>query len=255
MVTANLQWLLNMTDYKVTSSAFTDVGLKRSANEDSIYENVLNGMWVVADGMGGFENGSMASKTAVEGLAALDLPEDFESACDIIAARIYEINSRIYDMSQQCGQQMGTTAAVLLIRQGKFAAIWVGDSRVYVYRRGGLFQLTVDHTHVQDLVDEGLLSPADAESHSMSHVLTRALGVEDCVSVDIVNDVLEPGDIFLICSDGLTGPVDDEQIRWIISDTHPEKASRALLDLCYENGAPDNISIILVSTKAEDHVG
>jgi len=101
---------------------------------------------------------------------------------------------------------MGTTAIALLLREGRFAVVWVGDSRAYVYRRGGLFQLSVDHTHVQDLVDEGMITAEAAIDHPMGHVLTRALGVEEDIQVDVVQDSFEVGDRFVICSDGLTGP-------------------------------------------------
>lgn len=243
-----------MTAYNLTSAGITDVGLKRIANEDAIFMNEESGFWIVADGMGGHENGRLASQTTVEGFAALQIPEKFEDAIPAIANRMYEINARLGQMSESIGGQMGTTAVALLLRGDRFAAIWVGDSRVYIYRRGGFFQLTVDHTHVQDLVDEGLLTPAQAVDHPMGHVLTRALGVQNEIQVDVVQDILEPGDRFLLCSDGLTGPVGDEQLRRLIEQDDPEQVTRRMVMAAHEFGAPDNVSVVVVMTEAEKHV-
>lgn len=243
-----------MTGYKLESAGVTDVGLKRSANEDAIFMSEETGFWVVADGMGGHENGSLASQTTVEGFAALQIPEPLDAAITTVANRMYEINDRLGQMSVSIGGQMGTTVVALLVRGDRFAAIWVGDSRAYIYRRGGLFQLTVDHTHVQDLVDEGLLTAAQAIDHPMGHVLTRAMGVQSEIQVDVVQDNLEPGDRFLLCSDGLTGPVDDEHLRRLITENDPQQISRNMVAAAYENGAPDNISVIVIMTEAGRHV-
>ena len=134
------------------------------------------GLWLVFDGMGGHENGALASRTAAHAFLDIELPEDFQSAVTLAADRMHQTNAQLAQLVQENGGgTMGTTAVGLLLRGRQFATIWVGDSRAYIYRQGGLFQLSVDHTHVQDLLDQGILSPEDAKGHPMGHVLTRAL--------------------------------------------------------------------------------
>ena len=234
--------------YNIRAAGRTDVGLVRKANEDSILMMTEQSFWLVADGMGGHANGAIASQTAVSGFKALQLSEDFEQAITEIADRVHAVNSRLSHMNVEAESgQMGTTAISLLIRGDKFAIIWVGDSRAYIYRRGGLFQISVDHTHVQDLVDEGILNPDEAKDHPMGHVLTRALGVQESVQVDVVQDMIEPGDRIILCSDGLTGPVSDEKIREIVSKNDIEDSVTQLIGQAYEGGAADNVTVIVVA--------
>lgn len=230
----------------------TDVGLVRKANEDSILLMGEQSFWLVADGMGGHANGALASQTAVSGFKALQLSEDFDEAINEIAGRMHAVNSRLAHMNKTADAgQMGTTAIALLVREDKFAIIWVGDSRAYIFRRGGLFQVSVDHTHVQDLVDEGILTADEAKDHPMGHVLTRALGVQDDVQVDVVQDVIEPGDRIILCSDGLTGPVSDTKIREIVARCSAETAVTELIAAAYDGGAADNVTVIVAAIEGE----
>ncbi len=232
----------------IHAAGLTDVGLVRKANEDSILLMTEQSFWLVADGMGGHANGALASQTAVSGFKALQLSEGFEEAINEIADRMHAVNSRLFHMNSEAEDgQMGTTAISLLVRGDKFAVIWVGDSRAYIYRRGGLFQISVDHTHVQDLVDEGILSPDEAKDHPMGHVLTRALGVQDSVQVDVVQDMMEPGDRIILCSDGLTGPVSDDKIRQIVAQGNIDIAVTDLIGAAHEGGAADNVTVIIVA--------
>ncbi len=236
-----------MIDYPYTSFGKTDTGLVRAHNEDSLLVNHEAGLWFVFDGMGGHENGALASQTAASAFEPFEVPVDFETAVTAVADRIHDVNGVLAEVAEkQSISKMGTTAVGLLLRDNRFAAVWVGDSRAYIYRSGGLFQLTVDHTHVQDLLDQGILSPADAAGHPMSHVLTRALGVEPEVQVDIVHDEAEPNDRFLLCSDGLSGPVPEEEIRQIMAMPDPQQAVDELIARAHSNGAPDNVTAIVV---------
>lgn len=231
----------------IRNAGSSDPGLKRSVNEDSILLHEDHGFWLVADGMGGHERGDVASQAAVAGFAACSLPADFESAVQEVANRFYQINHQLWEAGDPASAaHMGTTAVALLIRDKRFAVLWVGDSRAYIFRSGGLFQLSTDHTQVQELVDEGILTQEDARNHPMSHVLSRALGVAPAVQVDIVQDQLEVGDRFLLCSDGLTGPVDDNQIRILLGNPDPHAAARSLIAAAHDAGAPDNVSVIIV---------
>ena len=239
-----------MSDYLIQSACLSDPGLKRERNEDSALADDAQCFWVVADGMGGHDNGALASQTAIQGFRALQFPADFESAVRTAATRMHEVNDRLVRMRGEIGaSQMGTTAISLVIRGQRFAIVWVGDSRAYIWRRGGLFQLSTDHTHVQDLVDQGILSPFEARDHPMGHVLTRALGVQETVQVDIVEDIVEPGDRFLLCSDGLSGPVPEDVIRELVAEGSPEAAVAMLIKAAHANGAPDNVTAIVVEAQ------
>lgn len=238
---------------KVHCAGISDPGLKREINEDSILIDDNANLWAVADGMGGHENGAYASGQTVKFLAEQGIMPDFEEAKSALSRQIYAANKHIWEAGagQGAGGTMGTTLVSLIIRDQDFAVLWVGDSRAYIYRRGGLFQLSTDHTHVQDLIDEGVLSEAEAEGHPMSHVLSRALGVQETVQVDIMQDMIDAGDIFLLCSDGLTGPVDEETIREIVAGHSLEDAAKMLIEAAHGNGAPDNVSVVLVGVEGD----
>jgi len=229
----------------------SDPGLKRKVNEDSILIDDNLGLWAVADGMGGHENGEFASSHTIKCLSEQYFAPGIDDAKESLSRSIYTANKQVWEASGNLTKRgkMGTTLVSLIIRDQDFAIMWVGDSRAYIYRRGGLFQLSVDHTHVQDLIDEGLLREDEAEGHPMAHVLSRAVGVEETVKVDFVQDVIEAGDVFILCSDGLTGPVSDQRIREIIEMNPLHEAASLLIDAAHENGAPDNVSVVLVGIE------
>lgn len=243
--------MLRVTVIPYRSAGRSETGLVRARNEDSMLLDHDGALWIVFDGMGGHENGAAASRMAALAFDTEPLPALFDPAIDAFAERIHAANAQIRaEATAQGGITMGTTAVGLILRGREFAIGWVGDSRAYIQRRGGLFQLTVDHTHVQDLIDEGILNPEDAVDHPMSHVLTRALGVSDELQVDIVKDEVEPGDRFLLCSDGLSGPVSEADIRAALHHDDPQTAVDALIARAYANGAPDNVTAIVIEIGA-----
>ncbi len=144
---------------------------------------------------------------------------------------------------------MGSTAVALYLSDRQFACLWAGDSRIYLLRDGALLQLTRDHTQVQEMVDRGLLSPAEAKHHPMSHVLSRAVGVEETLQLDAISDEAAPRDIFLLCSDGLTGLVSDGEIADTLSRLPVNAACNRLLEMVLDRGAPDNVTIVAVSCE------
>lgn len=236
-----------MNSFSVRSVGKSDPGLVRAHNEDSMLLNDAMGLWLVFDGMGGHEHGALASQTAASAFDPFDVPPDFAAAVRAVADRVHQVNGVLADAAASQGiRRMGTTAVGLVVRSRGFATVWVGDSRAYIFRRGGLFQLTVDHTHVQELLDQGVLTPEDAADHPMSHVLTRALGVEPEIEVDIVQDEIEPGDRFLLCSDGLTGPLSDDEIRELVALPDIAQAVDQLIARAHARGAPDNVTAIVV---------
>jgi serine/threonine protein phosphatase Stp1 len=231
---------------RAQSDARTHEGQVRELNEDSYCSIESAGFWAVADGMGGHENGEWASAVLVENLQGTQFPDDFDGACQQIAEAMFAANSTIFMESRNRGKQMGSTVVALYVRNRRFAVFWVGDSRCYLLRDGKLHQLSRDHSQVQEMVDRGLLRPEDAEGHPMGHVLARAVGVRPTLEVDAIEDEVEPGDIFLLCSDGLHGYVGEEEIRRLLSRGAPEETSRGLVALTLERGAPDNVTVITV---------
>ena len=238
---------MTFAPFRIESAALTHEGRVRDHNEDSFCARESDGLWAVADGMGGHEGGEWASGEIVKALDALDLPEDFDAAQDAIAEAIGTANRKIVAQARVRGKQMGSTVVSLLMRGARYAVLWVGDSRAYVLRGGALIQLSRDHSQVQEMVDRGIMRPEDAEGHPMGHILSRAVGVRDEVAVDRTTGEIEPGDTFLLCSDGLHGYVDKADITRLLVQHTPEEASNDLVEITLANGAPDNVTVIAVS--------
>ncbi len=223
----------------------THQGCVRAANEDSFVSRPRDGIWAVADGMGGHKNGQYASgvlATAIEQAAAHETMEDAFAA---VANAIYAANDEIFALSQTSGEQMGSTVVALVFCGQEFAVLWAGDSRAYLHRDGDLHQLTRDHTQVQEMVDRGLLSKEEVIDHPMGHVLARAVGVQQSVELDAIGDTARSGDVFLLCSDGLHGVLANSEISRIIAAPGGQNAER-LVEACLQNGAPDNVTVTIV---------
>lgn len=237
------------SELRIASVVASHEGCVRTNNEDSFCDRPEQRLWAVADGMGGHESGEWASAAIVDSLAAVEMPDDFRSACHVISDAIHRANTVIWEEATRRGKQMGSTVVALHVNGSQFAVLWVGDSRAYLVRQGLLHRLTRDHTQVQELVDRGLLDEADAADHPMSHVLARAVGVQSAVSVEGIADETEPGDIFLLCSDGLTGQVADEEIRTILTANGQAAALARLIELTLERGAPDNVTVAIAGVS------
>jgi serine/threonine protein phosphatase PrpC len=231
---------------RLVDAARTDVGKRRHDNQDDYLADQARGLFAVADGMGGLENGKLASHTVVECLGDVRLGGDFNADALAVAEAMHEANRRIWDLAEKSGQ-MGSTVVALLIEAQRFAVLWAGDCRAYLLRRGALHQLSHDHTQVQDMVDRGLLSAAEAVGHPMGHVVSRAVGVEPSVEVDGIVDTAEVGDVFLLCCDGLHGVVGDGEIAAVLGDLRPAPACDRLLALALERGAPDNVTLVVIA--------
>lgn len=226
----------------------TDVGSVRSVNEDSCIALPQAGLWVVADGMGGHEGGQHASSSIVAGAERAQLPDDLGEACAVVADTIHAVNLSLFNEGRERGVTMGSTLVALVVRGREFAVLWAGDSRAYVYRGRQLIALTRDHTQVQEMVDRGLLSPDQVESHPMKHVLSRAVGVQETLEIDGIRDEALPGDLFLLCSDGLHGVLSEPEIAGMLERLGQNSAD-ALISACLERGAPDNVTVAIVSAS------
>ncbi len=229
------------------TGAVSHTGLVRRANEDRFVARPDFGIWAVADGMGGHENGAIASARVA---AAIEAVGTAASAPDLLArleAEVLAANAELRTQSSaQAGRAMGSTMAALLFYEPHFACVWSGDSRVYLVREGRIAQVTRDHTEVQELVDKGVLSPDEARHSPRRHIITRAIGVHDTPELDLDNGELSGGDVFVLCSDGLTNHVEDAEILAAVRDAGCQAACDALLALTLERGASDNVTIVIV---------
>lgn len=234
---------------RIKASGVSDIGVVRSTNEDAMALRSNEGLWAVADGMGGLQNGAWASRQVIAPLMGVVLDGDWDAEVERISGAILEANSAIFSAAQKAGTQMGSTVAALRIFDWRFVVLWAGDSRVYLCRGGKLIQLTRDHTHVQDLVDGGWLAREDAKHHPNAHILTRAVGVESGLKLDTVMDRVEAQDVFLLCSDGLTHVVADDELGEKLDSFPPDTAAKQLVELTLARGAPDNVTIIAVACE------
>ena len=253
---------------KLIVNGLTDVGLVREHNEDYIDWDISRGLIILADGMGGHNAGEVASALAVncikdalyEVLNPENPVEDLDNLDIVRQAIVYandEINRHSAEHVECAG--MGTTIVASLFDGKSVVFAHVGDSRIYRLRDNKLQQMTSDHSLVQEMVDNGFLTEEEALLSNSRNLITRALGIAETVDVDVSQDTIEVGDVYLHCSDGLTDLVTDQEITEILLgvEGQMELANQQLVDLANEKGGKDNISVILVSlTEAYcDNVG
>ncbi|QVL49167.1 MAG: serine/threonine-protein phosphatase [Thiocapsa sp.] len=230
-----------------TSAGATHPGRVRDVNQDAYLDRPDLGLWAVADGMGGHSDGGMASRMLVDGLVRMGRPGLLGSAVESVRNILQEVNRRLLADAAARGDDLIGSTIVALIAVGDHCAIlWVGDSRVYRGRDGDLMQLTSDHTHVQDLVDKGLLTPEQAEQHPLSNVLVRAVGADAEMAVDLRVESLRDGDRFLLCSDGLVKELRPDAIAGILCGAEPGEVARKLIDAACNVGGRDNITAVIV---------
>lgn len=237
------------------SAPRTHVGLVRKANEDSMLARDEVALWVVADGMGGHDNGQWASQTLVAQFAALNLHINRNARGAAIVHAIQEGNRAINEAAVAANKQMGTTVVVVHCDADDVLLLWVGDSRIYRLRGGAFTQMSRDHTLVQDLVDRGALAADEAESHPMSHVLSRAVGTEATLRYETLVEKAQAGDRYVLCSDGLTKCVSDARMAAILSSGSIDVAADRLIAETLEAGAPDNTTVVVLSAEEATELG
>jgi protein phosphatase len=267
-----------MPTIEIRAAGLSDVGRKRKSNEDSFAASDDMKLYVVADGMGGHAAGEVASRLAVESISrhisavqsAADPTLPTESTQSIDEADLPPAARRVLHAIRLANQEivrsvrsdqsmrgMGTTVVMVYI-QGRRAYIGsVGDSRAYLLRDGDIQQLTDDHTFVNEQVRAGTLTPAEARRHPARNILTRAVGSQEDVEADIVQQDLKAGDLLLLCSDGLTTMLDDGEILETLRtpDVDPEAGCRALIDRANERGGDDNITAVLIQAAPARGLG
>jgi len=240
----------------------SDAGRKRPHNEDSAVTDRESGLALVADGMGGYKAGEVASAIAAkvvfddvrEGRRRHHFVKAHERGGEsreatLIRSAIEKANRHIYETAHQIPQcqGMGTTIVAALFSSGRVTIAHVGDSRIYRLRGDELRQVTNDHSLVQELIDRGFFTPEEAQANTPKNLVTRALGIDDVVQVDIQELETQPGDIYLLCSDGLNDMVNDEDIRLTLSKYSANllQAAHELVGLANAGGGKDNISVVL----------
>ncbi len=236
------------------TAGYSDVGLVRKSNQDSFGISPEFGFYIVADGMGGHAGGDVASRIAVRTVQADLTTEEATPRKPIEAARlvvaIQHANQVIYDTGEvnPMWNGMGTTIVALVAHESDVIIAFVGDSRGYLYRSGCLRQLTEDHTLINEYVKNGLLTPQSAEHHPMRHVLHRALGTQLTVEVDTIQIAPQSRDIFLLCSDGLSNKLTQEEIGAILTGVgkNLDQSALTLIERAKEKGGEDNITVVLV---------
>ncbi len=220
------------------SAARSHVGCVRALNEDAILDRPDIGLWAVADGMGGHDAGDVASNVVIEELASQDAN---------IEERLRRANCRLLlHAAQTRSGPIGSTVVALHIDPAHYSCFWAGDSRAYLLRDNHLTRLTRDHSAVQELIDAGRITAAEAARHPQSHVITRAVGAEQTLIVDSHGGSIRPNDTFLLCSDGLSNLVGESELADVAKTPDLGVAAETLLALALQRRAPDNVSVILV---------
>ena len=235
-------------------ASVTHPGNVRKVNEDSVLQSSQN-LWAVADGMGGYAAGDIASQLVIDSLTKVDgVGLGDVDLVDYIEDALQQVNQKLaFEMTVGIGNEiMGSTVVVAACHDQQCTCLWAGDSRLYVQRQGELYQISKDHSVVQDMIDDGLLSAEQAENHPQSHVITRAVGVHDELDLSKVTFDLQPDDVLMLCSDGLYNEVDAATIRNLLSDQSLdcELKAQALLGAALNTDARDNISVSVIQVSA-----
>ena len=242
--------------FNVTSSGVTNTGHVRTRNEDSILLLDDEGIWLVADGMGGHHAGDFASQTIARNMGLYKQQGALEDSVLLLEENILNSNAIIREKSSKLGKNatIGSTVVCTYIWQNYLFTFWAGDSRLYRYRENKFERLTEDHSYVEELVRMGKIEAKDAESHPAANVVLKAVGIDDELSMDFDYFELLNNDIFIICSDGLYKDLDESTIATIISENNDDmlELSQSLLSRSLDAGGTDNTSIITLKVAQKE---
>ena len=236
--------------FTFVTDTVTHPGKVRKVNEDSLFARPKYGIWLVADGMGGHRDGNIASAMIAE--AAGHLTGGKTLVADFVAC-IKDVNQRLIGMSNGVHEQIvGSTVNALIIQGTRFSCLWAGDSRCYLIRAGALSQISRDHTEAEELLYAGAITAQEAKAWPRRNVITRAVGAAQDIELASSEGDVEPGDMFILCSDGLTTHVSDPEILNLAASAAPQIICEKLLQLALERGGKDNISIIVLQALERD---
>ena len=249
--------------FSLSIGVTTDVGMKRQKNEDSVFADSQLGLFIVADGMGGHQGGATASRIAIEAISECiesELTHPPVGPATALSRAIQLANSRIHAQSELIPELkgMGTTTVAALFHSNRLFLGHVGDSRCYFIRPGAIWQITPDHSFIQEQVRAGLMSRSHAETSIGKNVITRCVGYYPTTEVDLFEMNITPHDLFLLCSDGLSGMLNDSEILHLIEQARSQSKSlqeitQILIQAANEKGGVDNISSILIQPVFSHH--
>jgi protein phosphatase len=235
-------------EIRYVSAGATHRGTARPINEDSLLDLPALGVWAVADGMGGHHAGDYASNSVVRALESVSPAPVLATLVERVRHEIAATNANLYAIGAQRGRSatVGTTVAVLVALGDQASCLWAGDSRIYLFRSGVLRQLTRDHTKAEALIKHGLLDATEARHHEAGNIVTRAVGAEEVLRLDRVDERVQPGDLFLLCTDGLTKFVDDPDIVAALRRKDCKARADALIASGLAKGTRDNITALVI---------
>jgi len=227
----------------------SDPGSARGENEDSCLDLAQQALWVVADGMGGYLQGELASKTIVELCHSIEAPDNLTQFSGLVSQRLKEANLSLREEAvRRDVKTIGSTVVALMLAEGSFCCLWAGDSRLYRYRNDALEQLTRDHSLIEDLIGAGVL-PAGTTRHPSANIITRSVGGEDELQLESITGKLRPGDVFLLCSDGLYKELEHSEIAAAMSNAPPALVCDRLIQQTLDRGARDNVTVLVISVE------
>lgn len=225
------------------------VGRVRSENQDAFIARSEIGLWAVADGVGGLADGQLASTSLVEALGTIGRPANAADLLAQLEERIWQANGALRRYAAEKAVSLGTTVVALLAHGSAYACVWAGDSRLYLIRAGAIRRLSDDHTEAAALVKRGIVTAEEAQNWPRRNIITRAIGVADEIELDMVEGEVESGDVFVLCSDGLTGHLADSEILALVAGRAPRAACDALIETTLARGATDNVTVIVVAAR------
>ncbi|GLR71908.1 PP2C family protein-serine/threonine phosphatase [Agaribacter marinus] len=234
-----------------TSIAETNIGTVRKVNEDDFLDLPEAQLWCVADGMGGHAKGDVASQLITKTLSDLASNAPEELSVDSICDCIKQTNYTLIELSNQHNSIVGSTVVALFFTAEHAHLIWAGDSRIYRLRSNTLERVTRDHSQVEDMIDAGLISPEEAETHPKANVITRAVGAAVELDLDVKTLPLEDGDQFLLCSDGLNKVMNDLELEHALKTMDTKTISNRLIEIALNRKARDNVTVIVVRNEKQ----
>jgi len=231
-------------------AAISDLGLHRKRNEDRYWIDMERGIFVVCDGMGGHRGGDVAAKLTIETMQQNLVFNDYEKLIPVMLASIEKANQVVYQKGRSDPElfEMGTTITAAVIQAKRLTVAHVGDSSLFRFRQGQLYKITRDHTLAEKLRQEGLVNSIDVEANQYKHILTRAVGVDPHVDIDLIQVEVLSGDWIMLCTDGLTDMITEQEIAQEMRDgLEPQDLARKLVDQALQKGGFDNITVVLIS--------
>ena len=233
-----------------SSAAHTDPGKVRARNEDAFLNCPERGLWAVADGMGGHQAGDLASRLVVDSLLALPAAGDYAERLAQLRQCLHWLNRRLHQeltvTPQRRDTTMGSTVVALLMHDNRLACVWAGDSRCYLWRDNRLYQLSRDHSLLEHLVAQQHMSLEQACQHPSAQALTQAIGAKAQLELDVLELSPRPGDVFLLCSDGLYQELSSEAVGQALSLATPQAAVKQLVESALRGPAHDNLTAVVV---------